>query len=83
MVPWPVMQMWIFLAFVVLVIAFGNGCASRTILVSESSPVRAGPSFHGRVYALVNGEWRLSEQPMTIPEGWYMVPPSFVEGPHD
>jgi hypothetical protein len=35
------------------------------------------------VYALVDGEWRLSSGAVHIPEGWYMVPPSFVEGPHE
>jgi hypothetical protein len=33
----------------------------------------------GTVYASVDGEWRLSENAVTIPEGWYCVPPSFIE----
>jgi len=53
------------------------------VLVTEASPVRAGPEFTGRVYALVEGEWRLSSGAVQIPEGWYLVPPSFVEGPHE
>jgi hypothetical protein len=53
------------------------------VLVTESSPVRAGPSFQGKVYTLVENEWRLSPNEVTIPEGWYMVPPSYVEGPHE
>jgi hypothetical protein len=48
------------------------------VLVSESSPVRVGPCVRGRVYALVQGEWRLGST-VTLPEGWYLVPPSFVE----
>ena len=80
--PWPVMETWIFLAFVVLAIVFGVGC-SRTVLVSESSPVRVGPKVTGNVYALVDGEWTLSPNRVEIPEGWYLVPPSFVEGPHE
>lgn len=80
-VPWPVMETWIFLAFVVLAIVFGVGC-SRTVLVSESSPVRIGPAVTGKVYALVEGEWTLSPNLVELPEGWYLVPPSFVEGPH-
>lgn len=70
-------------AFAAVALGFASGCASRTVLVSESSPTRAGPSFKGRVYTLVDGEWRLSSDPVEIPEGWYMVPPSFVEGPHE
>jgi hypothetical protein len=73
--------MWIFLAFVVLAIAFSGGC-SRTVLVSEASPVRVGPDVKGKVYALVGGEWTLSPNRVELPEGWYLVPPSFVEGPH-
>lgn len=69
--------------FAAVALGFASGCASRTVLVSESSPTRAGPSFRGRVYALVDGEWRLSADPVEIPEGWYLVPPSFVEGPHE
>jgi hypothetical protein len=69
-------------ACVAAALASASGCA-RTVLVTEASPVRAGPEFTGRVYALVDGEWRLSSGAVQIPEGWYMVPPSFVEGPHE
>jgi hypothetical protein len=31
------------------------------------------------VYALVDGEWRLSANAVRLPEGWYLVDPSFVE----
>lgn len=55
-----------------------TGC-TRTVLVSESSPVRVGPDVHARVYMLVGGEWELGANAVQIPEGWYLVPPSFVE----
>lgn len=45
--------------------------------------MRAGPDLTGRVYAFVDNEWRLSPNAVEIPEGWYMVPPSFVEKPHE
>ena len=85
---WSVVRLpWILflivLGFGVAALGFASGCGSRTVLVSETSPTRAGPSFRGRVYALVDGEWRLSQAEVEIPEGWYMVPPSFVEGPHE
>lgn len=70
---WPIL-----LCFAVLATAFASGCG-RTVLVSESSPIRIGPSTEGRVYARVDGEWTLSANEVTIPEGWYCVPPSFVE----
>ena len=60
-----------------LVLACACGC-SRTILVSESSPIRIG-QVRGTVYASVDGEWKLSENAVTIPEGWYCVPPSFMD----
>lgn len=60
-----------------LVLACACGC-SRTVLVNESSPIRIG-QVRGTVYASVDGEWRLSENAVSIPEGWYCVPPSFMD----
>lgn len=67
--------------FAVLAVAYASGC-TRTILVPESAPIRIGPETEARVYAVdpASKEWRLSENRVTIPEGWYCVPPSFVEG---
>ena len=73
----------IVIGFVALVLGFGTGCGSRTVLVPESSPVRMGPGATARVYALVEGDWTLSANRVEVPEGWYLVPPSFVEGPHE
>jgi hypothetical protein len=64
--------------FLWVALGFGSGCA-RTVLVSEASPVRIGPETRGKVYTLVDGEWRMSPHLVTLPEGWYCVPPSFVE----
>jgi hypothetical protein len=74
--PW--ILTWTAVVFAALAIASASGCA-RTVLVSEGSPVRIGPKATARVYALVAGEWELSENRVEIPEGWYLVPPSFVE----
>lgn len=58
----------------------GVGCGSgRTVLVSEDSPIRTGPDVAGRVYQMVDGEWQLSGNRVAIPEGWYIVPPRFVD----
>lgn len=75
---------WIRLAiaalFAALAVAYASGC-TRTILVPEASPIRIGPATEARVYAIdpASKEWRLSENRVEIPEGWYCVPPSFVE----
>lgn len=37
-----------------------------------------GPNARVRVYTLQQGQWILSNNSVTIPEGWYCVPPSFV-----
>lgn len=66
-------------AFVVLVLGFASGC-NRAVLIPESSPKRVGPSVKGQVYMLVEGKWTLSDNRVEIPEGWYIVPPSFVDG---
>ena len=69
---------WTALLFAALAVGFASGC-SRTVLVPESSPIRIGPETRARVFVLDGGEWVLSENRVTIPEGWYCVPPSFVE----
>ena len=72
------MLLWIGIVFAALANAFAAGC-SRTVLVPEGSPFRIGPETKARVYARDGGEWVLSENRVAIPEGWYCVPPSFVE----
>lgn len=66
--------------FVAVASAFASGCV-RTVLVPEGAPIRIGPETKAHVYAMTDDEWRLSENRVTIPEGWYCVPPSFVEEP--
>ena len=65
---------------VALAIAFASGC-SRAVLVSESSPIRIGPNTRTRVYTKTDDGWRLSDNDVVVPEGWYCVPPSYVEEP--
>ena len=60
-----------------LVIYACAGC-SRVVLVTESSPIRIGNDCWSKVYTLHGDEWRLSDNRVQIPEGWYAVPPSFV-----
>lgn len=56
-----------------------SACGPRTILVRESSPIRIGPDVKGHVYVRENGEWTLSSNLVEIPEGYYLVPPSYVD----
>lgn len=71
-------QIGIWAGFAALALAFATGCG-RTVLVSDGSPARIGPKATARIYARVDGEWRLSGEEVEIPEGWYIVPPRFVE----
>ncbi len=64
---------------VALALAFASGCGPRTVLVPESSPIRVGPGVSGRVYVREAGEWTLSANKVEIPEGTYIVPPSYVD----
>ena len=73
-------RMHVALISLAAVAGFASGCG-RTVLVPESSPVRIGPDVRCRVYSLQSGEWRLSDNKVVLPEGWYCVPPSFVEDP--
>lgn len=66
------------LLLLVLAGAFAGGC-TRAVLIPESSPVRIGPETKARIYAMTEGRWQLSDNCVEIPEGWYCVPPSFVE----
>lgn len=68
----------ILLFCVVLVLGFASGC-TRAVLIPESSPIRIGPETKARIYAYIDGEWTLMDNIVDIPEGWYVVPPSFVE----
>jgi len=69
----------ILLSCAALVIACASGCASRTVFVPEESPMRIGPRADVRVYHRVDGVWTLSQNTIRIPEGWYLVPPSYVK----
>lgn len=62
-----------------LATVFASACGPRTILVRESSPIRIGPDVKGHVYVRENGEWTLSANRVEIPEGYYLVPPSYVD----
>jgi hypothetical protein len=64
---------------VALVLACASGCApNRTVFVPEDSPMRVGPSSSMRVWMRIDGVWTLSGNRIDIPEGWYLVPPSYV-----
>jgi hypothetical protein len=72
--------MWIATVCVALVHGYGSGCAAnRTVFVPEDSPMRVGPSSSMRVWMRLDGVWTLSGNRIDIPEGWYLVPPSYVE----
>jgi hypothetical protein len=63
----------------VLALGSASGC-SRAVLIPEGSPTRIGPDARSKVYYLdVSGEWKLSDNRVTLPEGWYLVPPSYVD----
>lgn len=69
----------ILLCCVGLAAGFATGCG-RVVLVQEASPMRVGPQTQAKIYYLdVSGDWRLSDNEVTLPEGWYLVPPSYVE----
>lgn len=78
-VPWLSMLTLIAIASLAPVLAFASGCGSRTVFVPEESPMRVGPGAEVRVYHRVDGEWTLSRNKVGIPEGWYLVPPSYVK----
>ena len=67
-------------ASVALLLLSGSAGCTRTVLVTEDAPIRTGPAVRARVYTLdADGRWMLGDNEITIPEGWYVVPPSFVK----
>jgi hypothetical protein len=76
-VKWQSTLIWTLTVCGLLGLGLMLGC-SRTVLVTEGSPVRLGPNTKTKVYTLQNGEWILSDNVVQLDEGWYVVPPSFV-----
>ena len=40
---------------------------------TNEAMVRIGPDVRGKVYFQRDGEWILSKNKVTLPEGWYAV----------
>lgn len=77
----PGTRLWTARAWFALATVCATGCA-RVELVTESAPMRVGPDSQLQVYTLQDdGEWKLSPNRVQVPEGWYLVPPSYVEEP--
>ena len=55
-----------------------TSCATgrRVVFIdSDGALIRTGPDVRGRVYFLnAKGEWELSANAVTIPEGWFAGP---------
>lgn len=65
---------------VALLLDCAFGCApNRTVFVPEASPMRVGPSSSMRVWMRIDGVWTLSGNRIDVPEGWYLVAPSWIE----
>ena len=68
---------WTVLGFFVLAVACASGCSVRTVFVRDGVPVRVSKA-RGTVLVMLDGQWT-ETQPADLPEGWYLVHPSFVE----
>jgi hypothetical protein len=57
----------------IFAMAFVISCGStRVVFIHQSSDVvRMGPEVRGKVYFLRDGKWVLSQNKVTLPEGWY------------
>lgn len=59
-----------------LLILCVSGCANpRVVLVPPGEVIKVGPDIKGRVYVNTDKGWQLSDNKVTIPEGWYVLPP--------
>ena len=43
--------------------------------------MRVGPSSSMRVWMRIDGVWTLSGNRIEVPEGWYLVAPSWIDEP--
>jgi len=80
------MLILIAILFVALVLGSASGCGNnRTIFVPEDSPMRLGPNVKARVWVRVDGskEWVLSGNAVPLPEGYWIVPTSYVKEESD
>ena len=60
--------------------AVSPAACSRAVFISDSAPARVGPDCRGRVYTLDDsGAWILSDNLVSIPEGYYFVSPVWVQ----
>lgn len=51
----------------------------RTVLVPPGEVLKAGPDLRGHVYVRTDAGWELSDDTVSIPEGFYIVPPEVAQ----
>lgn len=68
---------WTALGSFALAVACANGCGVRTVFVRDGVPVRVSKA-RGTVLVMLDGQWTETAA-CDLPEGWYLVHPSFVE----
>ena len=58
----------------VAILLLAAGCAGPRVvfLPAADAPVRAGPDMSGRVYVWTGATWELSQNRVTVPEGFYI-----------
>ena len=56
-------------------LAFVSGCGTTRVVFVDTNEamVRIGPDVRGKVYFQRDGEWVLSKNKVTPPEGWYAI----------
>lgn len=53
-----------------------SGCVNpRVVLVPSGEVIKVGPNVKGKVYVNTDDGWQLSQNKVSIPEGWYALPP--------
>ena len=75
------MILWIVLCSSAMVIAFATGCTNKKIVAHESAVLRVAPDVRGYAYLwdAETNAWKMSSKMITYPQGWYLVPPAYIE----
>ena len=68
-------QPWRLIAIVLAAIVLLSGCGgTRTVLIPPGEPVQLAEPVKAYVYVDVSGKRIKSENRITLPEGWWVLP---------
>jgi hypothetical protein len=65
------LKLLLIFASVFVISCTSNKRNREVVFIEPGGVVRTGPDVRGHVYYLKEGEWKISDKPVKLPEGWY------------